>query len=141
MFQINGNLDICKLAITRNNDEFVVKIANTCLTEILWPMLLSPRGCQLLPPCRKLQGVKKGTFVACSPSELVNATQLMSLKAKGRVAVKKAEILTFPRIRGGRVLSMQKVGVKLILTMPVFSLESLQQPFPAFAWPLLAPWV
>ena len=31
------------------NDEFVAKIANMRLTKVLWPFLLSLKGCQLLP--------------------------------------------------------------------------------------------
>ena len=34
----------------RKNDAFVAKIVNTRLTKLFWPFLLSPKGCQLLPP-------------------------------------------------------------------------------------------
>ena len=41
------NLQNCNYV---KNDAFVAKIANTRLTKVLWPFLLSPKGCQLLPP-------------------------------------------------------------------------------------------
>ena len=40
---------ICKFAITRKNDRFVAKLAIMRLAKVLWPILPSPKGCQLLP--------------------------------------------------------------------------------------------
>ena len=42
------NLQICDFP---QIDAVVTKIANTCLTKVLWPFLPSPKGSQLLPPC------------------------------------------------------------------------------------------
>ena len=43
---------ICKIANTRKNGAFVVKIANIrAWRKLLWPFLRSLKGFQLLPPC------------------------------------------------------------------------------------------
>ena len=39
-----------QFAILSKNDAFVVKIGNTLLTKLLWPILPSTKGCQFPPP-------------------------------------------------------------------------------------------
>ena len=53
---------ICKFAITRKNDAFLSKIANTRLTKVLWPFLPSQKGCQLLPASTQVQELCTRSF-------------------------------------------------------------------------------
>ena len=53
---------ICKFAITRKNDAFLAKIANTLITKVCWPFLPSQKGCQLLPTCSQVQELCTRSF-------------------------------------------------------------------------------
>ena len=46
-------IKICKFEITRKNDAFVTKIWKTRHMYFCMAILLSPKGCQLLPLCRR----------------------------------------------------------------------------------------